>query len=719
MKLRKSTQLQLRTLFQAYKKLTAEAAYAASVRDPSSHDPPPPPPRVPIIEVRLRVLRGAMKSAYMAVNKPFPSKSRHTWIWTPGVKKKRRKEAKSAIRTPGHQLYDDGVTVDESLGPTGCIFDMQAASTNYFAHNQYYLTIDGASSPDGGITEVEVTARVTMRTLIPPSKQVGNLKSAGIKTAAELVALEEKARLYAQKQAEKKRQQLEEEEKRLADLEEERRRRDIEEEEEVDRRLEKLRQLQQQQQRDNSQSDPFGADNPDRRYSTSAARVLDMNSARDSANDPLAGLDSDRTYNSQRSDPFGDSREDSYRLQQRRLDPFDLTPPVSDRQTLDNQANDLDSARTDVLGDEPSVTRVPIRDVLADLSNRTTPKLQPTSADALSQQPTPTLQPIQPNEHVLDGLSDRTLQPAPSSSVIPLVQDPAQLSVPLESLTPNILPRKIDVLTHIPTPRLDSSQQEPPSQPLSRLPSPQMRPKADGGILDQVPTQHLLPSSDPRVLDSLPTPKLVPQSSSSSPSLDQLPSTPFPIHPVHLPVRTGEPVDAAEVDAFLNAPDERARKSNKLKNSVQRPLQPVTNANSGLPPRPPNNRLTSIRPVHTRSDSLSNLPTPPMGSRPQPNTIPTVPPLLLPSSTPSSSSNPLDDLSSDRSNRNVQNKTTDPFDDNALFDTPTIAPSANLSTVNRPIQASTSSNPLDELSDDDADPNQSRPQYDLNVLDDL
>lgn len=681
--MRKSTQLQLRTLFQSHKKQTAAAAAAASERQPG--DPPPPPTTVPVIAVNIKVTKGALKSAYMAVNKPLPRKRRHTWMWTPGGGSK-RKENSNAVKTMGHQLGPDGEK-DPSLGPTGCVFDMHAASTDYFAVGQYYLTLDAMSDKDifgagvekgsyKGGTEVEVTASITMRTMSIPAKPV--LKTSGVKTRHQQEEIEQKQAEFEAKQAEKRHRAEEER------AEEEARRKEINDEYEAQAGHAKPVVI---AAADPNEPDPFSDDTADvsvadRKYDASAAHV-----APPSADDPFAdsyrstlldGPDSHRDL----VDPFASLTPTPTNSGRRPIIPTlnltnktinTITPTRDDTPKQDEEQ--IDSTRTDVLVnvDAPQVALSP--DLLSTLpSNAPTPRHDD---HALSLAATPVIKPVRPDARVLDGLADELAgRPSTGAARVPAsLLGPADLNVPFDSLPPRPTTAKVDLLAQEVTPRVSPRREQ---ISVSQMPSPVHRPpKPDAAVLDRVNAMPALPTRDMRVLDDLPTPKL--QATSPAVSIDAMPGGALPPVTASIPVRTAPPVAPSEAADFLNSPDARARKK-KVK------------AGGSLPPAV---RLPSVRPVQTVGGSMTSSPaffasTPPTSHPPSQRVTPRTPTIT-----------------------HTQPQPTHHTPYAATFSpTPTPTPRDQQPNANTPPV-----NPLDELFGDE--PDDARPQYDENALDDL
>jgi len=155
LKLSKVHQLQLRALFKLFKKKNAAATSMAQAMqaDPlalkgQDHHNGVPCHRHPVISIYLRVLQGKLESAYMAPDTTFPSLKRHEWSWDKDVRERLshgRPQAATMHRSTGHRIpwpHASKTEVDTLLGEGGCMFDMNATATDFFAVQDYYLTLE-------------------------------------------------------------------------------------------------------------------------------------------------------------------------------------------------------------------------------------------------------------------------------------------------------------------------------------------------------------------------------------------------------------------------------------------------------------------------------------------------------------------------------------------------------------------------------------------------
>ena len=140
---------------------------------------------MPVLCVRVAVVSGALESAYVAADKPFPTRCRHTWVHEPGAASwaTPKREASSRFRTVAHQQRDRAFQPDPflppprdtDLGQTGCLFDMNAHDTDFFGVQRYFLTLNAAPSTREravGATSVVVSASIVLRTVAPPKADV-------------------------------------------------------------------------------------------------------------------------------------------------------------------------------------------------------------------------------------------------------------------------------------------------------------------------------------------------------------------------------------------------------------------------------------------------------------------------------------------------------------------------------------------------------------------
>lgn len=649
-KLQKPHQLQLRTLFHACKKATAAAAADAAA---SAGAHLAPLPRVPVLSLRIAVQQGALHSAYLAADKPFPTRSRHTWAHEPYLARNQtvsRREVSSRFRTVAHQFRDLRFEADPrlpqkpdpELGATGCVMDMLASDTEFFGCQRYFLTINAAprdpnASGPAGVTIVRVTAQVELRTVAPPKEEV-------LRAEAEAKAmLSKKQQLIRAATIAEKNAAAAEAARQLAQRKEEQRH--LEEAAAEQRKIQ-----------DTEAAEAASAVAAARAARAIAEAAALAGSPSPDADDPFAESPKrgsprarigSQAAEEKYPDPFGDEPSLS---KQRRMqeaedpfaamddddngrpnrggagapDPFASFPPSPARGPKvsggggRNPLDDLDSLQNSPAAARPSRAQVvppvslsssrPVVNRELDLatrpvavlspnvleslpSRRPSPAATPSAENSLSLAGTPVVKPVKKDARVLDNLP--TLSGARVQIQPPRptpVVSRAELSVPLSSLPDRSAPRKVDVLSSVPTPPISPRSRHPPTESISALPTPVMRPKPSPAVLDSVAAPPAAAKPNPRVLDALPSPaKARPKLAAD---LDALPLPPLSL----AAPRTAPPAGPNALDEVDAAP---ARGGGVLR-------KPTVSSAAAASKRSPQKPIAAVSASQQRRDVLDD-----------------------------------------------------------------------------------------------------------------